>query len=60
MPKFLCVFGMIVAAVMLLLFALDAAIGVPFGKASMLMDIGFVIVAAILGYLSFTTFREQR
>lgn len=60
MPKFLCVFGMIVAAVMLLLFALDAAIGVPFGKASMLMDIGFVIVAAILGYLSLTTFREQR
>ena len=50
---------MVVAGLLLVLFGLDLIIKVPFGGASMLMDIGFVVVSAILGVLSWLTFREQ-
>jgi hypothetical protein len=59
MPKALCIVGMAVAALLVLLFGLDLGLGVPFGGASMLMSIGFIICAVILGYLSWSTFREQ-
>jgi hypothetical protein len=35
------------------------ALGFPFYRASMTMDICFVICAAILGYMSWATLREQ-
>jgi hypothetical protein len=59
MPKALCILGMIIAGVLLILFGLDLALGVPFGGASGAMDIGLVVAAGILGYLSWATFREQ-
>lgn len=58
MPKALCVFGMVAAGLMVLLFGLDLAIGLPFGKANVIMDVGFIVAAALLGYASFTTYRE--
>ncbi|GAB6165598.1 hypothetical protein JCM19992_15980 [Thermostilla marina] len=60
MPRFFCVFGLVIAAVLVLVFGLDAAIGLPFGKASILADIGFIVAAGMLGFLSFQTLREQR
>ncbi len=63
MPKALCISGIVIAAILLLVFGLDLAVpgGLPpFNKANMIMDIGFVIASAILGFLSWTTFREQR
>jgi hypothetical protein len=60
MPKALTISGMTVAALLLLLFGLDLVAGIPFSKASLAMDISFVICAAILGYLSWSTFREQK
>lgn len=62
MSKALAIIGMLVALLILLVFALDMAIGLPFGgtKASGAMDIGMIVGAAILAYLGFSAFREQK
>jgi len=59
MPKALCIFGIVIAALLLLIFGLDLAIKVPFGRASLMMDVGTVVVSGLLGYISWTTFRRQ-
>lgn len=59
MPKALCIAGMVVAILVLVLFLLDLAVGLPFKRASVTLDVIFVISALILGYLSLTTLREQ-
>ncbi len=58
MAKAMSIFGMAVAGLLLLAFGLDVVIGVPFGGASTVMDIGFAVAAAILGYMSFDAFRS--
>ena len=60
MPKAMTIFGMVVAGLLTLVFALDLIVGIPFQGAKWGMDLGVLIAAAILGFLSFTTFREQR
>lgn len=60
MPKFLTILGGIVAAVLLLLFGLDLAIGIPFGKFSKTMDILLILASAMLGYMAWSTYREQK
>ncbi len=59
MAKALCILGIAISALVLIVFGLDLAIKTPFNRASMVMDIGFVICSVILGYLSWTTLREQ-
>jgi hypothetical protein len=59
MPKGLCVLGMIVAALVVLLFALDLATGFPFRGMGLITDVAFVGFAAVLGYLSWSTYAEQ-
>ena len=59
MGKVLSLLAMLVSALLILVFALDLAIGMPFNKASTLMDVGVLICAVILAYLSWSTFREQ-
>ncbi|MHB1033838.1 MAG: hypothetical protein ACYC35_02515 [Pirellulales bacterium] len=59
MPKALAILGMVVSVLLLLAFGLDLIVGRPFANASPTMDIGFVVCAAVLGYLSWSTFREQ-
>ena len=59
MPKMLTICGMIISVLVLLIFGLDLAIGQPFQKISMVMDVGFVVAAILLAYMSWTTFREQ-
>jgi hypothetical protein len=58
MPKALTIASMVVAGLLFLVFGLDAALGIPFGQASLSMDIGMVICAAGLGYLSWAAYRE--
>lgn len=63
MPKGLCISGMVIAILIFLLFLSDLVVPsgmAPFKKASMLMDIAFVICAAGLGYLSWSSFRELK
>lgn len=59
MPKILSIFGMAISAVLLIIFGMDLAMGFPFDGQSGMMDIGFLICAATLGYLSWNAFREQ-
>lgn len=60
MSKALTIFGMVVAGLLTLMFTLDLVAGIPFGSAQMTMNIGGIIAGMILGYISFSTFREQR
>lgn len=59
MPKALCITGMVVAILVLILFVVDLAIGVPFKRASTTLDVVFMISAMILAYMSWSTLKEQ-
>ncbi len=59
MGRVLTILGMVVAVLIFCLFALDLAIKTPFGQAFIGMDIGAIICSAILGYLSWSTYKEQ-
>lgn len=62
MPKALCISGLSVAAVLLILFLWDLASPAwmaPFKKASPLMDIAFILCSVGLGYISWSTWKEQ-
>ena len=60
MAKALTIAGMVLSLILLLLFVLDLGLGIPFrGAMGMRTDITFVVCALILGYLSFSAFREQ-
>lgn len=58
MAKGLTIAAMAIAALMLVLFGLNLAIGVPFGEHSMVMDICFLVCSLGIGFLGFTTWRE--
>ncbi|MFM2094161.1 MAG: hypothetical protein RIS70_1285 [Planctomycetota bacterium] len=63
MPKGLCISGMVIAILIFLLFLCDLVLPsgmAPFKRASLVMDISFVICALGLGYLSWSTFRELK
>ena len=60
MPKALCLVGSVVAVLLLLVFGLDLAVGFPFNRVSMLMDVGCLIASAALGFISWTTLKEQK
>jgi hypothetical protein len=65
MPKLLCLGGLVVAGLVLLLFLVDlimslAGMGALFNYKSLLMDIAFIVCSGILGYLSWTSFKEIR
>jgi hypothetical protein len=60
MPKALCLVGTVVAALLLLVFGFDLALGFPFHRASPTMDIGVLTCSLVLGYLSWTTLKEQK
>jgi hypothetical protein len=51
--------GMSVAILVILLFATDLAVGLPFKRASIVMDISLLICAVFLGLISWMTLREQ-
>lgn len=59
MPKILSIFGMAIAVLLLVIFGMDLATGFPFDGQSSMMDVGFLICAAALAYLSWNSFREQ-
>jgi hypothetical protein len=59
MPKALSIMGMLVAGLLILVFALDLALKLPFGGASPVMDVGLVVGGGILLYLGWSAYREQ-
>jgi hypothetical protein len=60
MSKAMTISGMVVAALLVLIFGADLAIQIPFDGANSTMDMGALVAAAILGYLSFSSYRELR
>jgi hypothetical protein len=52
MSKGLAMRGMVVAGLVAVLFAADLAAKVPFGRASVSADVGFIVSSVILGYAS--------
>jgi len=59
MPKALTIIGIAISALMLLVFGLDLALEFPFNGVNTTIDVGFVICSIVLGYLSWSTMREQ-
>ena len=62
MPKALCLMGMVVSILIFLIFLLDLVLPSSmafFQKSRFVLDIIFVVCAAGLGYLSWSTLREQ-
>ena len=60
MSKVLCYSGIATAGMLLILFSLDLAIGVPFKKADMVMDIVFLVSSTGLGLISWLTLKELK
>lgn len=59
MPKALCMSGIAVAILIILLFGADLAVGLPFKRASVIMDVMMLVSALVLGVISWFTLREQ-
>ena len=60
MSKAMTIVGMVVAALLVVLFGVDLFAGIPFGTEGKMMNIGALVAGAILGYISFSTFQEQK
>jgi hypothetical protein len=61
MPKAFALLGLIVAICLLLVFGADLSpLSFPFKGISKTMDVGFLVCGALLAYLSWSTFREQK
>ena len=58
MGKGMTIAGMVVAAILFMLFSLDLAVKFPFNQASFPMDIAFVVCSVGLGLLSWSTLRD--
>ena len=60
MGKAMAIGGLIVAALLSLVFGLDLVAGVPFSRASVAMDVGMLVCSLTLAYLSWNAFRAVR
>ena len=60
MAKALSIAGMVVAGLLLFAFGFDLALSFPFGGKQPVMDVGFVVCAATLGYLSWNALRDSK
>ena len=67
MPKALCLISLVTSILVVVLFLADAVMGMagmtdlaPLQSASTTMDFTFVIVGAIMIFMSWKTYREQR
>jgi len=59
MSKVLCIFALVVSAILFLLFLVDFVAGVPFARANIWMNIGFLFASGVIGFFSFQTLREM-
>jgi len=59
MAKALCMVGVVAAILVAILFLLDLVAQIPFRRASLMMDVSFLICAIVLGLISWMTLREQ-
>ena len=60
MEKWLCWASLGVAGLMLLLFALDIALGFPFGGISVAVDVFSLLASGVLLYLAYDALKDLR
>lgn len=67
MPKALCLISLVASILIAVLFIADAAMGMlgmeklaPMGATNLTMNIVFIVLAAVMIFLSWTTYRDQR
>ncbi len=61
MPKILCIISLVVSVIIFLVFALNLAMGIPFGPAGgLLMNLCMIFSSAIVGGFSVWTYLEIR
>lgn len=60
MVKGLTIAAMAAAVLMLLLFLMDLAVGIPFRRAVPIMDVVFIVSSIGLGYAAWNAFRDLR
>jgi hypothetical protein len=61
MGKAMSIAGMVIGGLVTVAFALDLALGIPFGgKGGAFADIGMALCGGILTYLAFNAFREAK
>lgn len=60
MSKALSLAGILTGFLILVLFGIDLAIAMPFKRASVPLDIGFLVCALVLTVLGILVYREQR
>jgi len=60
MSKAMTIVGMVVAALLVVMFGVDFFADIPFGAEGKMMNIGAILAGSILGYLSYSTFQEQK
>jgi hypothetical protein len=61
MAKAMSVAGMVIGGLLALMFALDLALRVPFGRvAGVMPDLGLAICGGILAYLGWNAFRDVK
>jgi threonine/homoserine/homoserine lactone efflux protein len=57
--KILCMAAMIIAGLLTFIFLLDAGLGFPFNRASMALDIMFVLGGAFVLWQGYDAYREM-
>lgn len=60
MSKFLGFAGMVIAGLIAILFVADLAAGIPFERASIAVDVGFIVASLIVAYLSWSIVERTR
>lgn len=60
MEKWLCWGSMGISGSMLLVFVLDLALGIPFGRINFLVDLLASLASAIVLYMSWNAFQDIR
>jgi hypothetical protein len=58
MEKWFCLAAMAIAGLLLLLFMLDMAMGIPFGKANFVVDICGFLASGVVIFLGFDAFKD--
>ena len=58
--KALTVTSMVIAGLVILLFVLDAAVGIPFGRRAIVLDVLFALGGAFVLWQGVETYREFR
>lgn len=58
LEKTLTIVSMVIAGLLTLIFALDLALGIPFGRANIILDVLFALGAGLVLWQGIETYRE--